>query len=29
MRFIETLNNIWKIEELRKRLCVTFLLVVT
>jgi preprotein translocase subunit SecY len=27
MRFIETLKNIWTIEELRKRLIVTFLLV--
>ena len=28
MRFIETLKNIWTIEELRKRLVLTFLLVV-
>ncbi|MCH5246163.1 MAG: preprotein translocase subunit SecY [Muribaculaceae bacterium] len=27
MRFIETLKNIWKIEELRQRLLVTFMLV--
>lgn len=27
MRFVQTLKNIWKIEELRKRLIVTFLLV--
>ena len=28
MRFIQTLKNIWTIEELRKRLVITFLLVV-
>lgn len=28
MRFVETLKNIWKIEDLRKRLCYTFMLVV-
>lgn len=28
MRFLETLKNIWKIEELRKRLIITFLFVV-
>ena len=28
MRFIQTIKNIWTIEELRKRLTVTFLLVV-
>ena len=27
MRFIETLKNIWTIEELRKRLLITCLLV--
>lgn len=27
MRFIQTIKNIWKIEELRKRLAITFLLV--
>ncbi len=27
MRFVQTLKNIWTIEELRKRLIVTFLLV--
>ena len=27
MRFVETLKNIWTIEELRKRLLVTLLLV--
>ncbi len=27
MKFIQTLKNIWKIEELRKRLLITFLLV--
>ncbi|MFA6703102.1 MAG: preprotein translocase subunit SecY [Dysgonamonadaceae bacterium] len=28
MRFIETLKNIWKIEDLRKRILITFLFVV-
>lgn len=28
MRFVETIKNIWKIEDLRKRLCYTFMLVV-
>ncbi len=27
MRFVDTLNNIWKIEELRKRILITLLLV--
>ena len=27
MRFIETIRNIWTIEELRKRILVTLLLV--
>ena len=27
MRFVQTLQNIWKVEELRKRIMVTLLLV--